>query len=421
MENLEELLRRLDSEPSVPSIVDIERAVTDGRRRARVRAVAGTAAAGLAVMMAVAGTAAVVRTTRPHRTPSPAAAATSAPATRPAAPAEPQQCAVRVLPAPAEYAGIVTMGMDPTGRYQVGRAVGPDNRYHPLLWTDGVLTQLDRQGTDAEVDGIVANASGVVVWTSATMASQTQRIERTWRWENGEVAEVTAAKGYVVKAITAGGDLYAVDEEMFRPSQARLLTVPVNGSPSVRELSGGGVSAVDVGGTAVGVARTYVGGDLVESAAVWLPDGSMRLLPAADGYGPNVLADDVDNGWVVGHTWKGGIPKPSKGSDSGSGSGSGLALPSMVALRWDLTTGARQTYPDVVAAYGVNRYGWFGGQDRSGHPVVVFGDRTLVLPTPNHADLGAGTAATFLSDDGHVVGGQVGLPETVAAVRWTCA
>jgi hypothetical protein len=371
--------------------------------------------------MAVVGTSVLVRTGRPHPAPPVTAAASSASAARPAPPAEPTRCTVEVLPSPKGYAGIVTMGMDPTGRYQVGRGFGPDNRYHPFLWTDGALTELDRRGTDAEVDGIVANAAGVVVWSSATMAGETERVERTWRLQNGKIAEVTAAKGYVVRAITPAGDLYAVasgDQTVGDANtSSRLLTIPANGAPSVRRLAGtGGVVSVDIDGTALVVSGTQDAGTLTWASSLWLPDGSTRPVPAVQGASSNVLVNDLNSGWVVGHGFTGPISMPAEGSK-----GARTDMPGIVYARWDMTAGTQQTFPDLRYVQGVNRYGWFGGQNRAGQPVLVFGDRTLVLPTPEGAQLDAGTFATTLSDDGHVVGGQVSLPDTVAALRWTCS
>jgi hypothetical protein len=422
MEDVEEVLRRLNDEPPIPSIVDIGRAMTDGRRRARIRAAAGSSGVVLAVVMAVAGTSAVVRAGRPHPARPVMAAASSASATRPASPAEPTRCAVEVLPAPKDYAGIVTMGMDPTGRYQVGRGVGPDGRYHPLLWTDGVLTELDRRGTDAEVDGIVVNASGVVVWTSATIAGESGRDERTWRRQDGRITEVTAAKGAVVRAITPAGVVYAVDvapgtpDGPFASLPSRLLTIPVDGPPSVRQFAGpGGLGHVDVDGTVLIVVPKESDGSLTWTSSLWLPDGSTRPVPAVQGASSNTLVNDLNNGWVVGHGFTGPIPMGDKGSTTRP------ERPGMIYARWNMTVGTQQTFPDLKDVQGVNRYGWFGGQNRAGRPVLVLGRRTLVLPTPRNAQFDAGTFATTVSDDGRVVGGQVSLPDTVAAVRWRCS
>src|SRR5262245_35109358 len=98
MDRVEELLRRLDEEPPTPSVVDVHRAVVDGRRRSRVRAIVGTTVAGLAATLATAGTVAVVQAGAPQRSPFVVATDVHSVPSRPAAPKGPSACTVAVLP-----------------------------------------------------------------------------------------------------------------------------------------------------------------------------------------------------------------------------------------------------------------------------------------------------------------------------------
>jgi hypothetical protein len=128
------------------------------------------------------------------------------------------------------------MGGDPGGRYLVGRSFGPDGHYHPLLWTDGRLTVLDATGTDAEVDGISVNSSGVVAWSSGQSAGNGYAYH-TYVYDAGKVTRVAAADGYHVLRVDEAGDLYGIDEASAGgvgagPGNGKvlLLTVPARGT-----------------------------------------------------------------------------------------------------------------------------------------------------------------------------------------------
>jgi hypothetical protein len=403
-------LRLLDEEPASPSLVDIPRAVAEGRRRVRRRTLLRTGSAAVVVGLVAGGLAGTVAH-RQARAPGlsavpPGGAAAASVAAQ--APEPPTGCAAEVLPAPGKHHGIVVIGGDPTGRYLVGRSFSPDGRYHPLLWTDGKLLELDRTGTDQEVDGIAVNSAGTVAWSS----------DHVYRYRDGKVEPVAAADGYRVMTLDAAGDLYALRQEpiaVTAPHPAlRLLTVPAHGAPTVRDLQAedphgrGFVLAVGQDGTAVGNAAVGTGPLTTGAshAAAWRSGGGLTMLTPpdpADAARPTAAAGN----WVGGAAW------------STTGPPDTADLLNATGVRWNLATGAAEAVSGIADVLGINRYGWLVGEDAHARPVAVLGDHLLPLPSPAGTD-GIGTLVYTVSDDGRVIGGQASRADSVVAVWWTC-
>lgn len=387
-------LRLLDEEPDWPSIVDLDRAVVEGRRQVRRRTAVRITAAAVAVGLAAGGAAGTVAHRHAGTPLSGGPQASASVAVQ--APTAPSACVAHLLPVPKGHQGIVVMGGDPDGRYLVGRSVDASGRHHPLLWTDGTLRDLDPVGTVSEVDGIAVNSSGTVAWSSG----------RTWLYRGGNVTPLTAADGYRVMRLDPAGGLLAVDGRL------RLLSLPAGGAPAVRDLQAldpigtGTVFAVGADGTAVGRAVTGTSAQQATRGAVWRADGSFALLPVPgqdNAARPMAVAGD----WAGGSSWTVPSPEPTNASDPANG------------VRWNLTTGNAEKVPGIARVEGVNRYGWLVGEDSHTVPVAVLGDHVVHLPVPAGAEP-IGSMAVTVSDDGRVVGGQVSLPDTVAAARWTC-
>jgi len=420
--DLDELAARrtllvLDEEPDAPSTVDVHRAVLDGRRRTRrhrlVRAAAFAMVLGLVAGAALGvavhrnrpdgGLATVVPPDTPSVNPSVSVAAQAPPA--------PASCAAQVLPYPHGHRGIVVMGGDPSGRYLVGRSFGPDGYYHPLLWTDGQLTQLDTKGTDAEVDGISVNSSGVVAWSNG-QSQGNGYVYRTYRYAAGKVTEVAAGKGFRLMRIDESGTVYEISSQGPGPGPAdgrvKLLTVPMNGAPSTRDLQAtdtqGTPAVYGVGpdGTAIGVAASpkLPLGSGPSIGAYWRPGGPLALLvppPSATATRPVAISGS----WVAGTVWP--------------------AADRTGAVRWNLDTGTADVVEEVPEVEGINRYGWVVGEDAAYRPVALLGDRLIRLPVPPGTQDGeAGTMAMTVSSDGRVIGGQASFTDSVVAVWWTC-
>jgi hypothetical protein len=417
-------LRLLDEEPDWPSLVDIDRAIADGRRRERRNAALRVGATTVAVGLVVGGLAGAVAP--PHAggpglaaVPSSGVAAhdpSTAASVAEQAPPAPTGCAVHLLPAPEGFRSAVVMGADPTGRYLVGTSVDAGGRYHALLWTDGVPRLLDPTGTDTTIDGIAVNSSGIVAWSGGQPAGDGYTFH-VYLYREGKVSRVDAAQGSVVIHVNPAGDILTLDGGAPRAKPGsgpqRLLSVPAGAPATLREVQRveslrAAVLAVDDDGTAVGLAAGGSGpldyGD--SHAAVWR-DGTMTVLNPPDaGYAarPTATAD----GWIGGLSWPAASPAPNYLPDElGTG------------VRWNLRTGAAEPVPGVRDIKGINRYGWTVGTTEDSHPVAALGDRVLALPLPAGADP-IGSAAATVSDDGRTIGGLVVVNDRPTAVRWTC-
>jgi uncharacterized membrane protein len=414
-------LRLLDEELDWPSLVDIDRALADGRRRERRHTAMRVGAATVAVGLVAGGLAGTV--VKPQAAP-PSGGVSVEPsgiaAVAEQAPPAPTSCAAHPLPVPPGYHSTIVMGGDPTGRYLVGSSIDAGGRYHPLLWTDGAPRMLDPAGTGFEVDGIAVNASGAVAWSAG---------QAVFAYRDGKVSPVDAAKGYTVMHIDPVGDIYVTDGAGLKtkPGAApqRLLSVPAAGSGSARELQRvdtrqAVVLTVDDDGTAAGL--TAVGSGPLSygnsHATVWR-DGTMTVLAppyAGNAARPTASAD----GWIGGLSW----PVPSQAP---SVAPNPAPTPiqdqtpdvSGIAVRWNLRTGTTEQLPGIHDVKGINRYGWVVGVTRDGRPVAVLGDRVVTLPLPPGAEP-KGSIATTVSDDGRVIGGEAPMRDTVTAVRWTC-
>jgi hypothetical protein len=423
-------LQLLDEEPDWPSLVNIQRAVADGRRLERRRTAVRVSAATVAVGLVAGGVGAAValgsRTgpdliAVPPTGPAPVGPSAAASVAAQAPPA-PTSCTVNLLPVPKGAKTVRMMGGDPSGRYLVGSAIDGAGHYHALLWTDGDLRVLD--DATADVDGIAVNASGTVAWSAGPSA---------YEYRDGKVSPLPAANGYRVMRIDPAGDVYALDErDVYRGPPAsgapgtkpgngaqRLLTVSAGGSSSVRDLQQddtlgpAAVLALDDDGTAVGLAAVGSGpiGNGNSHAAVWHAGTMSVLTPPDAGYAARPAA--IADGWVGGESWSLTVRTPDAKTGSLPGTG----------VRWNLRTGAAERISGLSTVSDINRYGWAVGRAPDGRSVAAFGDRVVRLPDPAGADpnVATGSMVTTVSDDGRVVGGEAFLrADGPTPVRWTC-
>src|SRR6185437_7961176 len=190
MSDLHDLMTAVDLPPGR---VDIGRAVADGRRRSRRRAVLGAGAAVLVVAGSFTAVQQVARRSVPVPVPIPAASP-------PASPAPPPGCTVET------YAQSGTVeAVDESGQYLVGTAP------NPVLWKDGKPTPLaGATGTPTAVNG-----SGVVVGYDSNDQDQF----RGWVWRDGHLTRLGKATGYkwtMPTAINAQGDIvgYALGDAL---------------------------------------------------------------------------------------------------------------------------------------------------------------------------------------------------------------
>lgn len=426
-------LQLLDEEPDWPSLVDIQRAVADGRRLERRRTAVRVGAATVAVGLLAGGVGAAVglgnRTgpdlvavppTGPASVDPSAAASVAA-----QAPPAPTSCTVNLLPVPKGAASTVVSGGDPSGRYLVGHSSDAAGRQHPLLWTDGELRTLDPTGADGNIIGMAVNASGTVAWTAAQSPDGTGGYH-VYEYRDGKVSRLDAADGYRVVRVDPAGDIYALDVYLGAPASGgagttpdsashRLLTLSAGGSSSVRDLQQddtlgpAAVLAVADDGTAVGLAAVGSGpiGYGNSHAAVWHAGTMTVLVPPNAGYAARPTA--IAAGWVGGSSWPLASPAPNQTSEEPA-----------TGVRWNTRTGAAERISGIYRIEDINQYGWAVGEASDMHPVAVLGEHVITLPLPGGANPITSSART-VSDDGRVIGGQVSVPKDEAtAVRWTC-
>jgi len=162
-----------------PTRVDVQRAIADGRRRSRRRAIAGAAFA----VLVVAGGAGVV-TSRVNGD-SPPAPIPAAPPSKAAPP--PTGCAVETYAVPAGRTGGVINAIDDTGRYMVG-ALYTGTVAVPVRWQNGEPTPL----AGATGTPVAVNSQGLVAGFTDNQQDQYQG----WVWKDGRLTMLAKASGY---------------------------------------------------------------------------------------------------------------------------------------------------------------------------------------------------------------------------------
>jgi uncharacterized membrane protein len=154
----EEILREFGAQTPPPSSLDVDGVLRAGRSKLRTRRWGVTAAAAVAVAVAVGGTSVALRPasgpTERVASPGPAKASSTPSATQRAAP-DHAACTVSALP---NSTGVMVDGMSPSGRYIAG--VNDNGRI--VLWNNGVAQTLPvPPGSQAKIGGV--NSAGVLV------------------------------------------------------------------------------------------------------------------------------------------------------------------------------------------------------------------------------------------------------------------
>jgi uncharacterized membrane protein len=412
------LLLPLAEEPLPPSGLDAATMVRAGRRRVRRRRLTTLAGAGaLTAAALVAVPLAVSALSRPAPVTASllAAPSTAAAAPRPeSAPPAPTSCTAQRLPVPAGVREAVVLDGDPAGRFHVGIGYAA-GRTWALRWDGGRLTVLSPPAKD--VDSLVVNAAGVVAGSGGTAA---------WVYEDGayrRLQEVPSGPdgGIQVTGINARGEVVGnqgITGKLKEGATVRFpWRIPVRwpageGSPRALPLPDGDLDVAAQGiaddGTVVGqlTRRDEVPARSADRAVSWTADGDLRELSPPRGAGSSTGAHAVTGDWVVG--W-------SEAADT------------QAITRWNLRTGAVATVDDLAYVGGVNRHGWLAGFLRAADgyetPAFAADGKVVRLPSVAGALPGKeGPGAFTLSDDGRVLGGILvtGADERPLAVRWTC-
>jgi hypothetical protein len=315
----------------------------------------------------------------------------------------PTGCSVRRLPDSDRVAGSVPTGVDPTGRYVLGRSYPDGKRQRALLWVDGEPMPVDLPGLDQSLRD--ANSAGLAVG-----ASHKGDEVVGWAYRAGKatmLAAKTPAEPSAVgeHGVIVGSRALGRDELNSVPVIWRSPGVAAADLPRPAEAWYG--TAVDVTGDGTVVGALAQRGYQYSRGFLWEPDGSVRTLPL-----PTVDGRVVD-GFVpvsVGDRWIAG--KASFARSDGDAVG-------WTPMRYDRHTGGYERYPvDEFAPVAGNADGWLVGQTRDDRPALLTG--AGLLPLPEAPEL-TGHLATGVSADGSVIVGQAYDAERrVRALMWRC-
>jgi hypothetical protein len=392
--------------------LDFEQTVSTGRgrvRQRRVRRIAGTAAFGLAAVLAV--PAVITLIGRDSTEPTPPATARRTPP-----PDGPFTCTFRALPTPSgldafnqpEWRFDIA-GMDRSGRYVIAQAMGPGGpggTRVPVLWDNGVGRVLSPE---------MKSARPTAVGENGTVAGEYMSGGGSWVYRAGVVTDIPVPAGtttVTVSDINANGDLLGT---AFTQGTARVaiwragklaepqfLEAPGEVVTPMRFLPDGGV----VGWQSIenGV---YVWNAQGEGTAYAVPAGAIQTRPVG-----------VGNGWVF-----------ALGKQSVEGG--------QIPVRWKIGTGAAEWFqlPAVdppaenvdLTAVGENGALLFSAIQTTGSGMYDHVTRTFVARGGHVAQLpapGGGQAFPKGMDEyGTKVVGRVSVPdgsmEPTMAI-WTC-
>jgi hypothetical protein len=395
------LLESLRTEPVAPSRINVQRAMTEGLRRRRVRQWSRTAAiAAVTVAAAVGGTVAVQAA---GAKPGPRTPAASVPK-----PAEPKDCTIHRLPTGGFSKAIVTAG-DPSGHYLAGRVYPPGRHPKTVVWKDSRLQAGNTvPGEDADIYAI--NSTGVGVGSSYAGDN-----EYPYVVENGTATRLKGGTGSAVgindDGVIIGG--LGKDGE----------TAPVRWSSAGAEptslplpsgATGGKVLAIGDDGTLVGSVEFGKN----QKGYLWNPDGTGRILPPAT---------------VNGQTGEFTPSSMSAGTAYGTVS---INLPGggerVTSVRLRIASNTYESLPVSAgdSAFGATN-GWVLGTDAEMGPtasalvpVIAVGGHTVKLPLDHDAHH---YLVRSFSADGHTAGGyssdssyQENAPVLNRAFMWTC-
>jgi hypothetical protein len=383
-----------------PSSVDIDRAVSAGRRRERTRRVLAAGALAGVTALAGIGVVAVLGGNDPAAPPlkeNSAAGPTG----------DPAACVASRLPAPTDWRTAHPGRISPNGRFIVGETGDPAL---PLLWTDGALT------TPAVPAGVTAkphdvNDAGVIVGLA-------RRNERTLPFviRDGAYTELALPSGAegAAHAINARGDI--VGEAMFANGDSKVLVWKAAGGapttlPSTTKWAG--AHAITDDGTVFGTLDD--GG----TPYVWGPDGTGRALPAPEGSAKG-KAMGAAGDYVYGHA--GSLPVQGDPTGDKKEREANGGEPRWV--RWQVSTGAvvevKGLFPNAVDSTGTV----VGSLRKGASPNITSGParwrdgKVVEIPGPDGAP-GTGEVGDTSVDGTRLVGwtGDVNAPVPTV---WRC-
>ncbi|MEH1127155.1 hypothetical protein [Micromonospora sp. CPCC 206061] len=412
--------------PAQPSAANVSAAVLSGRRKIRLRRI-GTVAAGASVtMLAVASGVFAATATRPDappaaiELPTPSATTSADNSPDPAGSGGlPTGCRLAQLPVPGDPAQSIATGIDPTGRYVVGRSQSADGKSHVIMWDDGTPQQIPVPGSDQRL--VDVNAAGEAVGSSFQGGK-----EVPWVYRDGKLNRLGGSAGTVPVAINQAGRIAGyrnVSSDRAVPVVWQAWNEEPVDLPLPGEASKGYASDVADDGTVVGT--VYLAGDnpAGERGYLWPTSGSASTLPLptvegvqAKGFHALTLTDERrdDAGRLEAGRVTGSVARKVPGQKE--------LVHDYVHV--DVRTGAAIVLPEqepFAQANGHNKLGWLAGQTgilEQSLPAILTPDGLLRLPRPKNL---TSLTATGLSDDGRVIVGHGSDSQArTQALEWRC-
>jgi len=401
------LLRPLDVEPAGPPMVDVPRAMREGRLMRRRRWAFGGGFLAVLTTGLVTGSLLIAPAT-PHRP------------VLPPDPPLPKSCTMAALPT-GKYKGAQVNGGDSTGRWHFGLSnpyvnTGPQ---HILVWHDGALVgDADRPGSEVNLSSI--NASGVIVGE----ANDKKTGIRPYVYRAGKISPLKGGIGSAVEINDAGVIVGALGDDAhpvpvrWRSADAEpeRLPTPAGSIINTHNLT------ISPDGTIAGVVFRR-GTTSASETYLWLPDGTTRQIkapPAAEDPKAPVNPLTFRHGWLYAEQV---IAEKVDGSV-------GVAIAGTQLLRYDPVSGAWQKIGDEKShdVAQLPSSGRSYSQGGSATPRVYVGPRVLDLPLTAplaDPDVDAATVQS-ISDDARTLAGWLlrgsgdDPPQPFRPVIWHC-
>jgi hypothetical protein len=388
-----EILAPLRQEPPGLPHIDVPRAMAEGARRRRRRQWTAGAATAAAIVLVIAG-GTLAATTVNHR-----------PAPKPVATVPvPTSCTVQTLETGGQQTSL--SAVDPSGHYILA-SQSPDGYTHPVVFKDGILVS-GPTGPSGTFTAI--NSHGVAVGTGIVNHKDVPYVRRDGRTTElaGGVASAMAINDSgMIAGVVGEKGLDSVPVRWPSADAApEKLTVP----PGTRWATAGGITE---DGTVWGQVNTGATG----SGAIWLPDGTLRLLTLTPQAGERMREFSILNvfgGWVYGTV-------SSIKTDGWPGAD--------YRARYNIAQNRYERLPAVEGSAGEQaENGWIAGivtdpKTHASHPVVFAGPAVVRLPELKDRSATRYEAGA-ISRDGHVIVGSAllknGKKLEVIPVIWNC-
>ncbi|MEV4814039.1 hypothetical protein [Micromonospora avicenniae] len=408
-----DLLRRLDDEPTRPPRVDLAGAIREARRRRRIRRATAAGAAALGVLAV-----AVLPVALPGGDQTAPAPAASPNPTKPV-PSGPWlgQCTATQLPVPGgDPRGEVTGG-DPDGRWLVGRG-HPQGRpidFRLLIWDGDQVREVEMPGSSQEL--LDVNRAGLAVgWSMGGQDGSS-----AWVVRDGKVMSLPGVISGGAMAVNDTGRIVGW-RSVRGPGEPGVTQTPVVWDsyrseavdlPLPEPSWEGEAIGIDEDGTILArMSEGPLGGAAIR-AVVWRPGAARpEVLPLPQvpgGVAFQFVPLSLSAGWVTGIADRYNQPGvPRSGTNR-------------YPVRINLLTGEADVLKGGLFNSTGNGRGWVAGWLAGDVPGLLTDTKSVKLPVPDGWRGEARGGVRSFSDDGRVLGGRLQFDEKGGRpMRWTC-